>query len=137
MLEVLKFSFWYNPKCFGVLFQITVVSKKIKIFYLFQSFIQKIKIKFHTPYVINKNWNSNRFADLQEAEGSDGQTRHYNHPFLQSNQMFLGMLLNLVLYKIVYHVFKRQSVSIIINLKMVLFSQTKFYIFNFSTMKLK
>ncbi|KAL3270889.1 hypothetical protein HHI36_021403 [Cryptolaemus montrouzieri] len=51
-----------------------------------------------------------KFADLEESEGIDGVTREYMHPFVQSCQMFLGMIFNLILFKILFYAFKENSV---------------------------
>lgn len=45
---------------------------------------------------------STKWADKLEAKGSDGQERLFNHPFLQTSSMFLGEMLCLLVFKIIF-----------------------------------
>lgn len=46
---------------------------------------------------------STKWADKLESTGSDGQIRTFNHPFLQAAAMFLGEMLCLLSFKLVYY----------------------------------
>ncbi|XP_076292880.1 transport and golgi organization 9 [Lasioglossum baleicum] len=50
-----------------------------------------------------------KYADRQVVEGEDGQPRHFNHPFMQTSIMFIGEMLCLLVFKIVYHYYKRRD----------------------------
>ncbi|XP_076662224.1 transport and golgi organization 9 [Halictus rubicundus] len=50
-----------------------------------------------------------KYADQQVVEGEDGQLRHFNHPFMQSSFMFVGEMLCLLVFKIVYAYYKRRD----------------------------
>jgi len=52
---------------------------------------------------------STKLADMQLAESSDGQTRKFNHPFLQACSMFLGEALCLIAFKVVMFYRRRKS----------------------------
>lgn len=49
-----------------------------------------------------------KYADQQIVVSQDGQPRHFNHPFMQSAFMFLGEMLCLLLFKIVFCYYTRQ-----------------------------
>ncbi|CAH2035358.1 unnamed protein product, partial [Iphiclides podalirius] len=46
---------------------------------------------------------STKWADKLESIGSDGKTRPFDHPFLQATIMFLGEILCLITFKLVYY----------------------------------
>ncbi|XP_013161425.1 PREDICTED: solute carrier family 35 member F6 [Papilio xuthus] len=46
---------------------------------------------------------STKWADKLESKGSDGEIRPFNHPFLQAATMFLGEILCLVTFKLIYY----------------------------------
>jgi len=48
-----------------------------------------------------------------EAVGSDGQTRQFNHPFVQACSMFIGEMLCLLAFKLLYFYYWRKHVSIL------------------------
>lgn len=51
-----------------------------------------------------------KWADESESVGKDGgPPRKFNHPFLQASCMFLGELLCLLLFKILYAIYKRRE----------------------------
>ncbi|XP_077302563.1 transport and golgi organization 9 [Arctopsyche grandis] len=55
---------------------------------------------------------STKWADMLDSEGSDGQIRPFQHPFLQSSFMFLGEMMCLVVFKMLVCGFAgRPSVS--------------------------
>ncbi|XP_053624043.1 solute carrier family 35 member F6 [Plodia interpunctella] len=45
-----------------------------------------------------------KWADKLESKGSDGNVREFEHPFLQAAAMFLGEMLCLLTFKIIYRV---------------------------------
>ena len=47
-----------------------------------------------------------------EAVGSDGQPRQFNHPFVQACAMFIGEMLCLLVFKLLYFYYWRKHVSI-------------------------
>ena len=63
-------------------------------------------------------YNYFRWADTMESESTDGQLRHFRHPFLQACGMFLGEMMCMVAFYILkcYKERKRQRelVSIVI-----------------------
>ncbi|XP_055638254.1 solute carrier family 35 member F6 [Toxorhynchites rutilus septentrionalis] len=52
---------------------------------------------------------STKWADNLESEGSDGQTRSFDHPFVQACAMFLGEFLCLLAFKGVYYHLKSKN----------------------------
>lgn len=72
-----------------------------------------------TPYqrtlailmVITGSFNtlSVKYADKQVVPGEDGQPRHFNHPFMQSTFMFIGEMMCLVVFKILYYYYNRKG----------------------------
>ncbi|XP_021208208.1 solute carrier family 35 member F6 [Bombyx mori] len=46
---------------------------------------------------------STKWADILKSKGSDGEERYFNHPFLQTLSMFLGEMLCLLVFKLVYY----------------------------------
>jgi len=46
-----------------------------------------------------------------EAVGSDGQRRQFNHPFVQACSMFIGEMLCLLAFKLLYFYYWRKHVS--------------------------
>jgi len=52
-----------------------------------------------------------RWADRMEAIGSDGQPRKFNHPFVQACSMFIGEMLCLLAFKLLYFYYWRKHVS--------------------------
>ncbi|CAH0703742.1 unnamed protein product [Spodoptera exigua] len=46
---------------------------------------------------------STKWADKLQAKGSDGQIREFEHPFLQAAAMFLGEMLCLLTFKLIYY----------------------------------
>ncbi|KAI8430618.1 hypothetical protein MSG28_000829 [Choristoneura fumiferana] len=46
---------------------------------------------------------STKWADTVQAKGSDGQVRTFEHPFLQASAMFLGEMLCLLTFKLIYY----------------------------------
>jgi len=51
---------------------------------------------------------STKWADRMEAVGSDGQTRQFNHPFVQACSMFIGEMLCLLAFKLLYFYYWRK-----------------------------
>jgi hypothetical protein len=47
-----------------------------------------------------------------EAKGSDNQLRTFNHPFVQACSMFVGEMLCLLAFKLLYFYYWRKHVSI-------------------------
>lgn len=54
-----------------------------------------------------------RWADSMTLRGSDGeeQERKFNHPYLQACSMFLGEIMCLIAFNILYFYRKRRAVS--------------------------
>ncbi|XP_053680107.1 solute carrier family 35 member F6 [Anopheles nili] len=52
---------------------------------------------------------STKWADNIESEGSDGQVRRFQHPFVQACAMFLGEFLCLLTFKAVYYHMRRKN----------------------------
>ncbi|KAL0277192.1 UNVERIFIED_CONTAM: hypothetical protein PYX00_004557 [Menopon gallinae] len=52
-----------------------------------------------------------KWADRIESEGRDGEVRNFNHPFVQSLAMFLGEMLCLLGFKIIYFYYKKKDNS--------------------------
>lgn len=52
---------------------------------------------------------STKWADNIKSEGSDGQTRLFEHPFVQACAMFMGEFLCLLTFKAVYYHLRRKS----------------------------
>lgn len=50
-----------------------------------------------------------KYADRSDATGEDGQTRKFNHPFVEASFMFLGETLCLIVYKICCWYLNRKS----------------------------
>jgi len=51
---------------------------------------------------------STKWADRMEAIGSDGQSRQFNHPFVQACSMFIGEMLCLLAFKLLYFYYWRK-----------------------------
>ncbi|PSN39424.1 hypothetical protein C0J52_12348 [Blattella germanica] len=51
---------------------------------------------------------STKWADRMKAKGSDGEERHFNHPFIQACAMFIGEMLCLLSFKLLYFHFWRK-----------------------------
>ncbi|XP_055706840.1 solute carrier family 35 member F6 isoform X2 [Phlebotomus papatasi] len=51
---------------------------------------------------------STKWADYLESEGSDGQIRAFSHPFVQACAMFIGEMLCLLAFKMLYYNLKRR-----------------------------
>lgn len=51
-----------------------------------------------------------RWADRQEAPGADGETRKFNHPFVQACVMFSGEILCLITFNLLYYYYNRRQV---------------------------
>uniref|UniRef100_A0A182VS07 MMS19 nucleotide excision repair protein n=1 Tax=Anopheles minimus TaxID=112268 RepID=A0A182VS07_9DIPT len=52
---------------------------------------------------------STKWADNIESEGSDGQVRRFEHPFVQACAMFLGEFLCLLTFKGIYYHLRRKN----------------------------
>lgn len=52
---------------------------------------------------------STKWADTMEAESSDGEIRKFVHPFLQALSMFLGEILCLIAFKLLYYIFRNKG----------------------------
>lgn len=52
---------------------------------------------------------STKWADTMEAESSDGEVRKFVHPFLQALSMFLGEILCLIAFKLLYYIFRNKG----------------------------
>lgn len=50
-----------------------------------------------------------RWADTIESPGQDGVVRKFSHPFVQAVFMFIGEILCLVAFKVMYFWFKRRQ----------------------------
>ncbi|CAB0007430.1 unnamed protein product [Nesidiocoris tenuis] len=50
-----------------------------------------------------------KWADKLDAKGSDGKSRPFDHPFVQSACMFLGEFLCLVVFKTLFFVYSRRA----------------------------
>jgi hypothetical protein len=53
-----------------------------------------------------------RWADQMKAVGSDGKARKFNHPFVQACAMFIGEMLCLLAFKVLYFYYWSKHVSI-------------------------
>lgn len=51
-----------------------------------------------------------RWADNLQSMGSDGIVREFDHPFVQACAMFMGEMLCLIVFKIIYFVLLRRQV---------------------------
>uniref|UniRef100_A0A1L8DUU7 Protein with signal anchor n=1 Tax=Nyssomyia neivai TaxID=330878 RepID=A0A1L8DUU7_9DIPT len=51
---------------------------------------------------------STKWADNLESEGADGKVRAFSHPFVQACAMFMGEMLCLLTFKVIYHNLKRR-----------------------------
>ncbi|XP_044757212.1 solute carrier family 35 member F6-like isoform X4 [Coccinella septempunctata] len=51
----------------------------------------------------------NKYANMQESVGIDGEVRLFQHPFIQSSVGAFGMFMNLVLFNVLYFCFKCKS----------------------------
>lgn len=67
-----------------------------------------------------------RWADRMEAVGSDGQPRTFNHPFVQACSMFVGEMLCLLAFKLLYFYYWRKHVSIFL-VNMCIYNMTTRY----------
>lgn len=52
-----------------------------------------------------------RWADKLEAKGSNGVVRNFNHPFVQSVAMFIGEMMCLLTFKLLYFYYKKKDNS--------------------------
>ncbi|XP_055550587.1 solute carrier family 35 member F6 [Wyeomyia smithii] len=52
---------------------------------------------------------STKWADFIQSESSDGQVRHFEHPFVQAWAMFLGEFLCLLTFKVFYYYLRRKN----------------------------
>lgn len=52
-----------------------------------------------------------RWADRLESKGSNGQSRPFNHPFVQSLAMFIGEMTCLIAFKLLYFYYKKKDNS--------------------------
>ncbi|CAG9815222.1 unnamed protein product [Phaedon cochleariae] len=52
---------------------------------------------------------STKWADTIKSKGQDGQTKNFNHPFFQASTMFLGEMLCLLTFKILYRYYSRRA----------------------------
>lgn len=52
-----------------------------------------------------------RWADNLSSQGSDGQVRQFEHPFVQACFMFMGEMLCLLAFKGFYYYYRRKNVS--------------------------
>jgi hypothetical protein len=65
---------------------------------------------------MQKHWYDRRnlsFLQTNNAKnflGRDGTEKHFNHPFLQANFMFLGEIACLIVYKLAFWYLKRRQV---------------------------
>ncbi|KOC69414.1 Transmembrane protein C2orf18 like protein, partial [Habropoda laboriosa] len=50
-----------------------------------------------------------RYADQQVVAGEDGVPRYFNHPFMQSSFMFVGEMMCIIMFKILYHYYSRRG----------------------------
>ncbi|XP_015598627.1 solute carrier family 35 member F6 [Cephus cinctus] len=50
-----------------------------------------------------------KYADKQIVPGSDGQPRHFNHPFMQSSFMFVGEMMCLLVFKVAFCYYNRRT----------------------------
>ncbi|XP_011503762.1 PREDICTED: solute carrier family 35 member F6 isoform X4 [Ceratosolen solmsi marchali] len=48
-----------------------------------------------------------KYADQQIVPGQDGQLRHFNHPYMQSLFMFIGEMICLLVFKIIFCYYTR------------------------------
>lgn len=69
--------------------------------------VQQINLTSTKTILTNYRW-----ADSLEAESSDGKKRHFNHSFVQAVCMFIGEVSCLLVFKILFLVFKKRGVSI-------------------------
>ncbi|XP_076627281.1 transport and golgi organization 9 [Colletes latitarsis] len=65
-----------------------------------------------------------KFADKQIVPGEDGELRHFNHPFMQSSFMFVGEMMCLVVFKVVYYYYSRRGDGSVDNNTLTKGSQT-------------
>lgn len=54
---------------------------------------------------------STKWADDLKSVGRDGTLRAFDHPFMQASSMFLGEILCLVTFKIMYFIYSKQGVE--------------------------
>ncbi|XP_043599136.1 solute carrier family 35 member F6 [Bombus pyrosoma] len=50
-----------------------------------------------------------KYADQQVVPDENGQPRHFNHPFMQSSFMFIGEMMCLLVFKVLYHYYSRRG----------------------------
>ncbi|XP_060532891.1 solute carrier family 35 member F6-like [Cylas formicarius] len=50
-----------------------------------------------------------KWADRIESEGRDGQEKHFDHPFFQASAMFLGEIMCLVMFKVMYRIYSLRA----------------------------
>lgn len=53
-----------------------------------------------------------RWADTISSRGSDGVIRKFEHPFVQAVSMFIGEMLCLFLFKVLFYYYRSKSVSL-------------------------
>ncbi|KAJ0183676.1 hypothetical protein K1T71_000099 [Dendrolimus kikuchii] len=58
---------------------------------------------------------STKWADNLKSEGSDGQDHNFDHPFLQTLSMFLGEMLCLLVFKIIFFMNRHTGEHALIN----------------------
>ncbi|XP_045509896.1 solute carrier family 35 member F6 [Colias croceus] len=63
----------------------------------YQKFLALMMVVTGSINTLSTNW-----ADQIHSKGSDGQERLFNHPFLQASAMFLGEILCLLTFKLIY-----------------------------------
>lgn len=59
--------------------------------------------------VLTKSFLAFRWADTIAAEGQDGQVRKFSHPFVQAVSMFVGEMLCLLAFKVMFFWFRRRQ----------------------------
>ncbi|XP_026472161.1 solute carrier family 35 member F6-like isoform X1 [Ctenocephalides felis] len=71
----------------------------------------KYQILLATTLVITGSINtlSTKWADNLHSNGSDGVSREFDHPFVQACAMFLGEMLCLFVFKIIYYILDRRQ----------------------------
>lgn len=77
-------------------------------YFLLNNYNKNILLSNHFPFF--------RYADEIKSVGRDGYEKKFNHPFFQASVMFLGEMLCLLTFKILYKVFSLRAVSILLTL---------------------
>ncbi|XP_066255721.1 solute carrier family 35 member F6 [Euwallacea similis] len=72
-----------------------------------------------TPYLIflavlmvftgSINTISTKWADIIESPGCDGKPKKFDHPFFQASTMFLGELMCLIFFKVMYRIYSSRA----------------------------